>query len=170
MAFNLSILHDFLQVIFLRICAGRGTEGRKKRTNSISDEDFERMFRFVRILLEIRLHYVSSKNPNPSKRAKKSPYHQIRGFFRGAASGNRTRTLFLARDFKSLVSTSSTMAAISSPIIIPNRAVVCQWDRERTGMQTGENQPSLLCALASKRSLATIARWWVPSPIRPASS
>jgi len=81
MEFNLSILHDFLQVIFLRICAGRGTEGRKKRTNRMCNEDFERMFRFVRILLEIRLHYVSSKIPNPSKRAKKSPYHQIRGFF-----------------------------------------------------------------------------------------
>lgn len=170
MAFNLSILHDFLQVIFLRICAGRGAEGRKKRTNRMCNEDFERMFRFVRILLEIRLHYVSSKNSKPFQKGKKIPVSSDTGIFCGAASGNRTRTLFLARDFKSLVSTSSTMAAISSPIIIPNRAVVCQWDRERTGMQTGENQPSLLCALASKRSLATIARWWVPSPIRPASS
>ena len=29
---------------------------------------------------------------------------------------------------------------------------------------------SLLCAFCSKRSLATMARWCVPSPIRPASS
>jgi len=36
MMFNLSILHDFLQVIFLRICAGRGAEGRKsERTGCV---------------------------------------------------------------------------------------------------------------------------------------
>ena len=34
----------------------------------------------------------------------------------GAANGNRTRTVFGPRDFKSLVSTSSTMAACFHPI------------------------------------------------------
>ena len=70
---------------------------------------------FVRILLEMRLCGAPQKISNPSKRTKKSPYLSIRGFFCGAASGNRTRTLFLARDFKSLVSTSSTMAAGFQP-------------------------------------------------------
>lgn len=169
MMFNLSILHDFLQVIFLRICAGRGAEGRKsERTGCVM-----KILKECLDLLEFCWNcgytmYLPKFQTLP--KGQKTPVSSDTGIFCGAASGNRTRTLFLARDFKSLVSTSSTMAAISSPIIIPNRAVVCQWDRKRTGMQTGENQPSLLCALASKRSFATIARWWVPSPIRPASS
>ena len=37
-------------------------------------------------------------------------------FKNGAANGNRTRTVFGPRDFKSLVSTSSTMAACFHPI------------------------------------------------------
>lgn len=45
------------------------------------------------------------------KSYEKAPYRMIQGLFRGAVSGNRTRTVLLPRDFKSLVSTNSTMTA-----------------------------------------------------------
>lgn len=46
---------------------------------------------------------------------KNIPCHMAWDVF-GAANGNRTRTVFGPRDFKSLVSTSSTMAACFHPI------------------------------------------------------
>ena len=70
----------------------------------------------------------------------KAPYRMIQGCFRGAVSGNRTRTVLLPRDFKSLVSTNSTMTANFVSIIIPNTGGVvnvtdkniCSWHKAKT--------------------------------------
>ena len=54
------------------------------------------------------------------------------GFFRrGAAGGTRTRTLFGARDFKSLVSTDSTTAACLQLCILPCSPSIVKWKSER---------------------------------------
>ena len=58
------------------------------------------------------------------------------GFFRrGAAGGTRTRTLFGARDFKSLVSTDSTTAACLQLCILPCSPSIVKWKSARVFQQ-----------------------------------
>ena len=64
------------------------------------------------------------------------------GFFRrGAAGGTRTRTLFGARDFKSLVSTDSTTAACLQLCILPCSPSIVKWKSARVFQQNLKGFP-----------------------------